>query len=375
MELRRRHIVRRTALATTGVLVAVGASIWLYGMDDREAGRACGGMLSVGDVRAVLGDDHLDVKTGSGNGFDTCTLTVGDRSAKVTVVDTTRIGEGDRLPSLYHASFARASNGGLLSVPVGHGWSGLFAMDSTLSTSGGATTTLALTCGKDSDKSSTGGRRVQGLTVTVDADLGTDLDDPATRPAHVRIATSTATKAAKTYGCATDLGDRTIRTIGLPVTEEEFEPLSTASGTCAAIPTTTGVTTARETTRAGAPSETCLLGDDGLGNHRYTLQADFGPYAAQLKAAYGLDRYTSVPTLADAATGQFLDDGGYWGSAACPVDGERAVFRVERAPRASTGAVDQRQPTETERAYAKTALRTFAEHSAKAHGCSAPATP
>jgi hypothetical protein len=184
----------------------------------------------------VLGDDHLDVKTASGNGIDTCTLTVGDRSAKVSVVDTTRIGAGDRLPSFYHASFARVSNGGLLSVPVGHGWSGLFSTDDTLGASGEATTTLALACGKDSEKSSTGGQRVQGLAVTVDTDLGTNLATPPTRPDYVRIATSAATKAAKAYGCATDLGERTIQTIGLPVTEEEFEPLSNASGTCAAVP-------------------------------------------------------------------------------------------------------------------------------------------
>jgi hypothetical protein len=136
------------------------------------------------------------------------------------------------------------------------------------------------------------------------------------------------------------------------------------------------VTTARETTRAGAPSETCLLGDDGQGHHRYTLQADFGPYAAQLTATQGLGRYTSSPSPADAATGEFRDDGGYWGSAACPVDGERAVFRVERVTESgSASASDERRPTASERAYARTALRTFAEHSAKAHGCSTPATP
>ena len=120
--------------------------------------------------------------------------------------------------------------------------------------------------------------------MSVETELGNTLDTPANRPAYVRIATGTATKAAKAYGRVTHLGHRSIRTVGLPVTEEEFEPLTEASGTCAGVPPTSGVTTARETARAGAPVETCLLGDDGLGNHRYALQAYFGAYAAQFKA-------------------------------------------------------------------------------------------
>jgi hypothetical protein len=139
------------------------------------------------------------------------------------------------------------------------------------------------------------------------------------------------------------------------------------------------VTTARETARAGdPPGETCLLADDGLGNHRYTPQADFGPYAARLKAGYEQERYGSGPTPADAATGQLRDDKGYWGSAECPADGERAVFSVELAGEsigAGTTAGDRRRPTAPEPAYARKALRAFAERSAKAHGCSAPITP
>ncbi|MDV9172244.1 hypothetical protein R6V09_19290 [Streptomyces sp. W16] len=376
MELSARYkrIIRVTALATAGALAVTGGFVWLNGMNDRELGRACGGMLSVDDIRAVLGDDHLDVKTGSRDGTDWCAVTAGDRGAKVTVVDTTRIGTDTRRLSLDAVPFAQASAHGMLSVPVGHGWSGLFAMDDTDAEAGEATTTLTLTCGKASEKSSAGGKRIKGLAVTVAADLDTNLDDPATRPAYVRIATSTAAKAAKAYGCVTHLGDRTVRTVGLPVTEDEFEPLAKTSGTCAAVPTTTDVTTARETARAGAPTETCLLADDGLGNDRYSLQADFGPYAAQLKAGYEQERYSSDPTPADATTGQLLDDKGYWGSAECPAEGERAVFRVALTGE-SANSGDRRRPTAPELAYARRALRAFAEHSAKTHGCSAPTTP
>ncbi|MFD9281394.1 hypothetical protein ACFWD7_29550 [Streptomyces mirabilis] len=207
--------------------------------------------------------------------------------------------------------------------------------------------------------------------MTVETELDTTIDNPANRPAYVRIATGTAAKAAKTYGCVTDLGDRPVRTVRLPVPEEEFEPLPDASGMCAGIHPTSGVTTVGETTRAGAPRETRLLGDDGLGNHCYSLDAYFGAYAVQLKA--GCDEeaeYSSDSTPADAPKGRLPGDGDYWGSAACPADGERAVFELRRA-----SAGDERRLMERERECARTVLRTFAEHSAKAHGRSAPTTP
>jgi hypothetical protein len=368
MDVRRKRIIRNTALTTAGALVALGGFLWLYGVNDRELGRACGGMLPAEDVRAVLGDDHLDVESASGDGTDTCEVSADGNggSAKVSIVDTTRVGEDGWI----RVRLAGGSANDMLPVPIGSGWSGVFAADTTAISEGRATTTLLLTCGEGSKKTSAG-KPVTGVAVTVETELDTTLDNPADRPAYVRIATGTAAKAAKAYGCVTDLGDRPLRTVGLPVSEEEFEPLSGASGTCAGISPTFGVATARETTRAGAPLEECLLGDDGLGNQRYSLEAHFGAYATRLKAGYEEARYSSDPTPADAPNGRLRADGSYWGSAACSVDGgERAVFVVRR-----TRVGDEQRATEAEREYARTALRTFAEHSAKAHGCSVPTTP
>ncbi|MFD7408360.1 hypothetical protein ACFV7R_38200 [Streptomyces sp. NPDC059866] len=369
MEVRRKRIIRNTALVTAGALVVLGGSVWLYGMNDRELGRACGGMLPVDDVRAVLGDDRLDVESRSGDGIDTCEVsasTDGGGSTKVSIVDTTWIGVYSRLS----VSFAGVPANDMLPVPIGNGWLGLFAADTAPINDGEATTTLLLTCGEGSSKTSAG-KPVKGLAVTVETELDTTLDDPANRPAYIRIATGTAAKAAKAYGCVTHLGQRRVRTVGLPVTEEEFEPLSGASGTCLGIRPTSDVTTAWETARDRAPLEKCRLGDDGVGNHRYSLVAYFGAYAAQLKAGYKEElRYTSDPTPADAPKGRLPGDGSYWGSAACPADAERAVFIVSR-----TRDTDGQQATEAERKYARTALRTFAEHSSEAHGCLAPTTP
>ncbi|MFF5017260.1 hypothetical protein [Streptomyces sp. NPDC001165] len=232
MDLRRKRIIRNTALATAGALVALGGFLWLYGMNDRALGRAHGGMLPVDDVRAVLGDDHLDVNSRSGNGVDTCEVSADADGAsvrvRVSIVDTARAGEDGWIsPAL-----AGGSAGDMLSVPVGQGCSGVFAADTD---DGEATTTLTLTCAGGSKRTSAG-KPVKGLAVSVRTALGTRLDNPAERPAYVRIVTGTAAKAAKAYGCVTHLGHRPLRTVGLPVMEEEFKPLSDASGTCAGTP-------------------------------------------------------------------------------------------------------------------------------------------
>ncbi|MFE1311528.1 hypothetical protein [Streptomyces sp. NPDC058755] len=117
MDLRRKRVIRNTALATAGALVALGGFLWLYGMNDRALGRACGGMLPVDDVRAVLGDDHLDVNSRSGNGVDTCEVSADadGASARVSIVDTARVGEDGWIsPAL-----AGGSAGDMLPVPVG----------------------------------------------------------------------------------------------------------------------------------------------------------------------------------------------------------------------------------------------------------------
>ncbi|MFF9627151.1 hypothetical protein [Streptomyces griseosporeus] len=357
------------AAVTAAALLAGGGVFWLYGQNDRELARACDGMLAVADVRAVLGDGRLDVETDSGTGRDSCEVTAeGGRSTTVEIVDATRAGEPglgglrDPLPDLGGSS-ARG-----LPVPVGNGWSGLFAAGDDQD--GKATVTLALTCARSTTKTATG-KPVTGLVVSVRTELGATLDDPANRPAYTRIATGTAAKAADAYGCETRLGAHRVRAVGLPVTREEYEPLTGATGTCAGVPAAPGVTTARETARAAAPVERCLLGDDGYADERYTLEARFGPYAARERAYYAERRYDSDPTPADAPKGRLNDDAGYWASAACPGDGgERALFLVQR-----THLRDAPRPTAAEQAYARQALRAFAERAAKAHGCAAPTVP
>ncbi|MER5226766.1 hypothetical protein [Streptomyces flaveus] len=355
---------------TAGVFVAAGGFLWQSGSNGRELAGACGGMLAVDEVRAVLGQDKLDVSTESGEGIDTCEVHGdGQGTVSVTIVDTTDVGD-DR--SRFLLPQVPDPSDHALPVPIGHGWSGLFGADAT--DDGEGTTTLLLTCGADATGGSaaqddSGASNVKGLAVTVESDLvATTVDNPANRPDFVRVATGTAAKAAKAHHCATRLG-RQVRTVGLPVTEEEFEPLTHTSGTCAGIRPNADVTTAQETARDGAARETCLLGGDGLGEHRYALEAYYGAYAAELKAGVREERPDGdIP--GETASGQIdPKNGAYWGSAHCPAEGEQGIFTLRRAN-------NQLGPsTPKERIYMKAALRAFAERSARGHGCSAVATP
>ncbi|MFD5077005.1 hypothetical protein [Streptomyces sp. NPDC058371] len=375
-----------------GALVATGGFFWLYGANDRDLDRACGGMLSVPDVRAVLGDDHLDVSDESGEGVDTCTVNGAGSDGgelRVSIVDTTNAGrpQKDLLPSLPNAG------DDTLPVPVGHGWSGVLGADA--SDEREATATLLLTCDRRGAKSAV----PDGLLITVETKHDAPLDDPANRPGYVRVATGTAKEAATAYGCRADLG-RPVHTVGLPVTEEEFEPLAGVTGTCAGVPGYAGAVaaaggsaaagavvggTARETARDGAPRETCLLGEDGTGAERYTLDAYYGPYAAEVWADWReLEGRGYGDAPADASAGK-LDmhgtDTGVWASAQCPGDGEdakdrqaggRAIYTLNRSRGSGT---ERAAPTAAERRYEKRALKAFAERSARSHGCAAPTTP
>jgi hypothetical protein len=405
----RRKRLRIAALVVAGALVATGGFLWLYGANDRDLDRACDGMLSVPDVRAVLGDDHLDVSDEPGEGVDTCTVNgagSGGGEVRVSIVDTTNAGrtQEDFLPTLPNAG------DDTLPVPIGHGWSGVLGADA--SDEREATTTLLLTCDRRGAKSAA----PEGLLITVETKHDAPLDDPANRPDYVRVATGTAKEAATAYGCRTDLG-RPVHTVGLPVTEEEFEPLAGATGTCAGVPGYAAAAgtahagagadageTARETARDGAPREVCLLGEDGTGTDRYSLDAYYGPYAAELRADWREQEARGYGDGApdDAAAGKldmYGTDTGVWASAECPgaredgeagedakdredgeagenakdrQAGEQAIYTLNRA----RGSGEKRTtPTAAERRYEKRALKAFAERSARSHGCAAPATP
>ena len=350
-----------------------GAVVWFGGSDDRALDQACDGVLAAGAVRDVLGDADLSVTTRTEGSFGDD----GDRDGRGTTLtvhcEVTAEHTGHMRVSIagsprpheeygYGDLYTSVPTGETLPVPLGHGWSGLFATDNTRlgdGEDGEATTAVLLNCAK-------GGR---GLLITVETALhGATLDNPATRPDFVRTVTATAKSANDHWGCGARLG-KPVRRVGLPVNTDEYEPLLGAKGTCAGVPTASrsAVSTGRETARDRAPREICALGARD-GSPRYRLEAYYGPYAEDARSQYTRDYDYENITPAEKIAGR-LGQSAFWAGAKCS-DGAQAALYMIRADDAD-GEVRRRPDL----AYERAALRAFATRSAEDHDCAAPKLP
>ncbi|TMU88868.1 hypothetical protein [Streptomyces sp. DASNCL29] len=384
MALTRPALTRRRLRALVAVAVALaalaGAFVWFAGSEDRALEGACDGVLPVGEVREVLGDDtELAVTNRTEGSFGKTAAKNAKNGARrtnslsvhcrITAEDTGHIAvsiAGSPRPraeygydDLYTAVPARRT----LPVPLGHGWSGLFATDTARlddAEDGTATTAVTLDCA----------RRGDSLLITVETALrgAATLDDPAVRPDFVRTATATAEAANDHWGCGARLG-KPVRTVGLPVNEDEYEPLLGAKGTCAAVPTASrsAVSTARETARDRAPREACVLGTRD-GSPLYRLEAYYGPYAEDARSQYTRDYDYENVTPAEKPAGR-LGRSAYWAGATCPRGAESALYLIRAA------AADGETRRRPDLAYERAALAAFAAASAEHHGCAAPSLP
>ncbi|MFD7619734.1 hypothetical protein [Streptomyces sp. NPDC059802] len=364
-----RRIVLRAVAALVAAALAVAGYLLVHGdfqrwSDESALDGACDGLLDRNAVRGVLGPGAVEVEheTG-GTGLVGCEVHVQDGgTAEIRVLDTAHVGR--RSDSLYTGSPSA------LAVPVGHGWTGLFgaapdpfgARDPFRAEEDEkVTTSLVLECAGEAG--------VKGLSVTVETTLDTSLDDPAARPEFARIATSTAARASKARHCGARLG-KPVSSLDLPVREDEYEPLGTADGTCSGIPAARGVTIATETARGGAPHETCRLGDAERGT-RYVIEADYGPYAQERLRRYEDEPYEDAPNSDTPAHHRDRDGRMSWTTAKCA--GGRALFTLQ--PSNEKGERRKYPGDKADLAYERAALEAFAQRSAKAHGCSVPATP
>ncbi|MFD4857316.1 hypothetical protein [Streptomyces atratus] len=365
-----RRIVLRSVVALVAAAVVVAGYLQVHGdfqrwSDESALDGACDGLLDRNAVRGVLGPGAVEVENErSGAGLVGCEVHVyGGGIAEIRVLDTAHVGPS-LLPSLYAGSPTAPA------VPVGHGWTGLFG--AAPDRFGAAdpfradeykkvTTSLVLEC--------TGESSAKGLSVTVETTLDKALDNPAERPQFTRIATSTAAEASKARHCGAKLG-KPIGSLGLPVNQDEYEPLRTADGTCSGIPAARGVTIATETARAGAPHETCRLADAD-NSTRYELEADYGPYAQERFLGYEEESYDDVPNTETPAHHRDPDGRVSWTTAKCRSG--QALFTLHPS---FERAEERKYPRgKADLAYERAVLKAFAERSAKAHGCSAPVTP
>ncbi|MFJ3972901.1 hypothetical protein ACIPYR_32775 [Streptomyces parvus] len=375
---------RRAARAGAGagaLVVLAGGVFWFGGgydrwSTDRALTSACDGVLPADGIRAALGERRLkSVADRSEGGLDdpttslrvTCGISrepgentgkdVGEGSVTVTVSGVPTLGLDDRR---YERLYPELRTASLPPAPLGQGWTGVFATSDS-GTDTEATTTVLLDCAP--------GRG--DLLVTVAVDMGTNrgdtpIDNPERRTAFARIATETAANASRRYGCDAELGEP-LETTPLPVNEDEYVTPADAEGTCAGI-AARGKTVVRawESERGTAPYETCVLGD-ARGDTTYLATAHYGPYAEGALH----DHVERAGDPGPAETGQrsgVLRNGSYWTMADCPADAAPAFYTLS-APR------DEEKGTKADRAYTLATLKTFAERSARTHGCAAPAEP
>ncbi|MFP8943889.1 hypothetical protein ACLIYM_20975 [Streptomyces fenghuangensis] len=382
MAIHRRRVIAAGVFLGMVFMLPAGQS-WYEERSEQQASEellsdACGGVLPEREARAILGDGPLDGKTDSARdeeglgrkdepleagcfvarkrpekayGFEQASVGVSLHGTRVP--DGGEGGESERLDDPYPALYADTP------APLPGGWTGFFSVrDAPYEDRG--TAAVFLDC--------VGDRR--DLLVTVNVSVkDADFDDPAHRTRIGRLATATARNAAERWGCEARFGER-LRTVPLPVADDEDVPLDEADGTCEGIPTRGRfLTRAWESDRAGAPQEKCSVGNSG-GTPLYSLRAFYGPYATSARAAWE-KRYSFVKTIPGRTPSGKLPEGGLWATATCPApfSGETALFTVEPLGR------KREKSTREEQAYERAALKAFAEASAEHHGCSAPRLP
>lgn len=253
------------------------------------------------------------------------------------------------------ARFEAARTGNALPTPLGAGWSGLFSYDYH----GGddsASASVHLHC--------SGAMPDLVVSVSRDADNGA-YNDPQQRIRLARTATGAARDAAARWKCDAPFGT-TIRSVPLPVTEAEYQPVSQTDGTCAGLPSALPkwVATARGTVAtASAPYENCVLGDED-GTSMYGLTANYGLYAQQQLAHYrDSHSYQDGDSPGNSPAGSFAGRTGFlWASARCPGNDERSLYLVDAD--SSHGAAAWADHT-----FERAALAAFAQRSAARHGC------
>ncbi|KAF0650754.1 MULTISPECIES: hypothetical protein [Streptomyces] len=373
----KRHAGKAAVAVLALVLVAAGVIGWggFYErwQTRRLVERACDGVLPVDQVLALLGEGdltrgRLDDKDGGDRvgALDDpktglrvqCTVLrevernagkpVRDGSVTVTVSGVPTPNREDRREGLYPGT-----RSDLPPAPLGQGWNGVVSTGADR-----AYTAVLLDCrGRASD-----------LLVTAAVEVeDRSLDNPRHRLAFSRIATATATEAARRYACDTPLGRPLTTAPPLSVSKDEYVAPAQARGTCAGVPARDQrVARAWEATGGPAPLEECHLGDSE-GHPSYVLEAGYGPYAEEAKYWAFERRGEKAP---GARAGELLT-AGYWTSTTCD-GGQQAFFTVVPA---GGGAYRPAEQPADDVAYERAALKAFAERSAKAHGCPAPPAP
>ncbi|MEU0006499.1 hypothetical protein ABZ079_20050 [Streptomyces sp. NPDC006314] len=334
------------ALAVLG-LVLYGTGT-LGTRDDRSLDRACDGTLAQGGLRAALHSSDLSAgDEGDGDYLTACSVHTAESgpqgsSLRLKLRWSTAAPPSDTL-TWYNADYngVRAQ-----AAPLGHGWSGVVRRDGTYQVM------VTLDCVNQKNKA---------LVAYGDL-LGTA--NSSTLGGLGRVTTETAQKAAGKHGCQVRAGKRltslSTARLGPPGTAK---PLERAQGSCVAL---RGTAAARNgmpevmeyPADPDAPQTNCYLVTKAK-KPGYGLYAYYGAAAkdflssegSRLKEGYG-------PTHGDRDYA--------WATATCPQSAQPAVFVLYRLYDRDT---DTYPVPHHSASFADAALKAFADHEAKQHGC------
>ncbi|MEU3877000.1 MULTISPECIES: hypothetical protein [Streptomyces] len=309
--------------------------------DDRSFADACDGALRADQMRTALDSDSVRASAATRRDIGAVTACrVKDRSNDRTVSVEVHWGSetaGAAAAALRHRF---VTDPVIAAVPVGNGWRGAVVSDG-----GELFGAVELACSNKRDES-----------LIVNLHTPVKAKDPDQRRNVARLATSAARSAAQHYDCVAQPGKPVERISPDPVRNPV--PLARAKGTCAVV-----VRDAEGARKAGAasvqeaptdpdtPAEDCYL-RNSEGKEIYRLTALYGNFANG-------PRHGSSPDLAgDSGFG----DGARYGyaTAACPRDKERSLYVIS-APMWTNRTPDPE--------FAHAALKSFAEESARNHGC------
>ncbi|UKY47800.1 hypothetical protein [Streptomyces inhibens] len=357
---------RRIFIASLAILGCVGvtAGALCYGgvydnwRDDQAMSRACDGVLPQGEIKQLLGSEHLreDARPKSAEELLTsCRLRVSDDKDPYGTISVTVGWSGGASDLLLHLDRQVTYSGTSMLSPIGNGWRGVL----NATTPANPKATVVLSCDNKKNDSLV----VQADAFSVDS-YGMSKPDQQAR--FARFTTGTAKAAAAKWGCKTALG-RKVRNLPMPLPTRRAEPLPArqAKGTCAGLaPDTPVVETG---TSPDAPVEDCFVnkrrdelarpGNDH-GSRQYRLAAYYGPFVnAALTETSNSDRINGPSGSSDGVR---------WITVDCPTrQGGTALFTIE-------SIADVKRSPSLNIKHERAALKAFATKSAARHGCQQP---
>lgn len=354
----RGHRRRNAVLALVGFLVAGGVAWLVSGLVDggdavspREAlGRGCGGVIAVDE--AMLLFDGVELARWNDH-----------MRANGTWCRFRERGSEQDIPDLFFEvgvpTFHSGPRGEPEHAPLGGQWTGSFFRNSQDAHTGMVTVLL----GCDEEGFASFGR--DGLLLTVTATLEEEtFEDRGKRRELAALATATARNLSEREDCGRGVGQSAPDVPRVPRVWE-YEDLERADGTCAglldrATAARLGVRNVSETAAERGVLEDCAL-RGWRGAPLYTMEAAYGPYgAAALEFLPAGRNDTESRELLRQQQVRVM-------TAQCPGMGT-AVYTVRSAVRDAEHS-SRLLPHDQELAEV---LESFAERSARRHGCSGP---